>query len=107
MTQAPIIYEEADGVGGGIFSKLGTLARKGLAHYEAHKDTYHKLANKVLEHPLTQKAVSNLASKVGLGEGRRMHHRRGRGLVYDSSDDEMHGGSLISQSSIANRLKNL
>lgn len=107
MTMAPIIYEEADGVGGGIFSKLGTLARKGLAHYNANKETYNKIANKVLEHPLTQKAVSNLASKVGLGEGRRMHHRRGRGLVYDSSDDEMHGGSLISQSSIANRLKNL
>lgn len=107
MTMAPIIYEEADGVGGGIFSKLGTLARKAVAHYNANKETYNKIANKVLEHPLTQKAVSNLASKVGLGEGRRMHHRRGRGLVYDSSDDEMHGGSLISQSSIANRLKNL
>ena len=108
MSMTPIIYEEADGVGGGVFSKLGTLARKAAAHYEANKGTYHAIAQKALEHPVVQKGIARVASKVGLGEGRhKMHHRRGRGLAYDSDEDEMCGGSLISSSTIANRLKNL
>ena len=112
--ETPTILDRDDGVGSGLFDKIGSLAKKAHAHYQKHKDTYHALANTALEHPLGQKAIGYIANKVGLGgkmHRKRMTHRRGRGLVgsdeEDYSENEMCGGSLISQSEINNRLRNL
>ncbi len=108
----PVILEQDDMVGGSIFGKIGSLARKAHEHYQRNKETYHALANAALEHPLAQKAIGTVVGKLGLGgrmPQRRMAHRRGRGLAGDEdySEDEMQGGSLISQSEINNRLRNL
>jgi hypothetical protein len=99
-------------VGGSIFGKIGSLAKKAHEHYQRNKETYKALANAALETPLAQKAIGTVVSKLGLGgrmPQRRMSHRRGRGLCGDEdySEDEMQGGSLISQSEINNRLRNL
>jgi len=110
----PVILGDDELVGGSIFSKIGSLAKKAHAHYQKNKETYHAIANAALEHPLAQKAIGHVVGKLGLGgkmhHRRHMSHRRGRGLAgsdEDYSEDEMQGGSLISQSEINNRLRNL
>lgn len=113
-SDVPVILEKEDMVGGSILGKIGSLAKKAHEHYRAHKDTYHALAKTALNHPLAQQAIGNVASKIGLGgkmHHRRMHHRRGRGFGsdedYEEDENQMQGGSLISQSEINNRLRNL
>ena len=110
--ETPVILEKDDMVGGSILGKIGTIAKKAHEHYRTHKDTYHALAKTALNHPLAQQAIGHVASKIGLGgkmHHKRMHNRRGRGFGSDEDyeEDEMQGGSLISQSEINNRLKNL
>jgi len=110
--ETPVILEQDDMVGGSIFGKIGSLAKKAHEHYQRNKDTYKALANAALEHPLAQKAIGTVVGKLGLGgrmPHRRMSHRRGRGLAGDEdySEDEFQGESLIPQSEINNRLRNL